>query len=891
MWNPLIVLRRRRRPAEDFAREIGEHIALETERLIAEGWTPSAAADEARRRFGNVGAARERFHDARTFALLESLGHDVRYGLRVLRRAPVVTAIAVLSLALGIGANTAVFTFVNAVLFKALAVQDPARLVWVSGDPRFPTMSYPVVARFRALPDVFAGVAAVNSLDRSNVVIDHQPADPRSVRVHLVTGDYFALFGVHAAKGRTITMDDERALGAHPVVVISDSYWRSRFDHRPDVLGHTLTLNATIFSVVGVAPPSFTGEELGEPADVWIPIMMQSEVMIERPNIVMTPRLWVRMLARLNPAVTAAQAAARATQFYRSVLVESGPGREPLTPAQAATFQITLNSETRGYAPSRRDASDPIVVAWVIVGLVLAIACVNVTGLLLVRAAAREREITTRLAIGASSSRIARLLLTEGALIGAAASVLGIAIAFIGVRWLDHVATSGMTTYKLSLVPDARVLGLTLGVSLVAMFAIGLGPAYRAARLSVATGLKASATRGVTSRARLGKTLAVAQVALALVLLVAAGLFSRTLVELERQDTGFDREHILEAFTAPEQANLSGTRLAALYDAVAQHVSVLPDVRDVVVSSRGLLSQCAGMVRTTVPGRQTRPDNPDFVAYNITMPGFFRAAGMQLVAGRDFDAGDVAGHQRVAVISESMSRHYFGTRNAIGMRYGTARDEGAPIEVVGIARDAKDASLRDADVDMMYLPYRQSMRGLNQMRVIVRTRGDPATLAPAVRRILHDLEPTLPVTSVEPIRAQMGRSIAMERFTALVSLFFGAVALFLAALGVFALVSHTVVARTSEIGIRMALGGTRVGVLQMIARENLMVVGAGIAVGVVLAMFAARAITARLFAVSPTDPSTFIGAAAVMLVTALVALIVPATRATRVDPAVSLRHE
>jgi predicted permease len=328
-----------------------------------------------------------------------------------------------------------------------------------------------------------------------------------------------------------------------------------------------------------------------------------------------------------------------------------------------------------------------------------------------------------------------------------------------------------------------------------------------------------------------------------------------------------------------------------LYDAIVQRVGALPDVRDVVASSRGLLTQYSGMVRTTVPGRTTAPGDPDFIAYNVTMPGFFRAAGMRLVAGRDFDAGDVADHQRVAVISESMARHYFGTRNAIGMRYGIARDEGAPIEVVGIVRDAKDASLRDADIDMMYLPYRQNTRGLSQMRVIVRTRGDPAALAPAVRRILHELEPTLPVTAVEAIRAQMGRSIAMERFTALVSLFFGAVALSLAALGMFAMVSHAVVTRTSEIGIRMALGGTRAGMLRMIVRENLVIVGAGIAGGVVLAMLAARAITARLFGVSPTDPSTFVGAAAVMVVAALAAVMVPATRATRVDPAVTLRHE
>ena len=895
MWltRQLRRLTRRARPDEDFAEEIASHLALEADQLSDEGRLPHDATIEARRRFGNVGHARERFHDSRGFPAIQSIVDDVHYAVRILRKSPVFTATAVLSLALGVGANTAVFTLVNAVLFKELAVTDPARLVWVRSDDRFPTMSYPTVVHFRERGTGFANVAAVYSLDRANVSIDHAAADPRSVRVHLVSGDYFPLFGVHAAAGRLLSMDDERVLDGHPVVVVSDAYRRAHFtDGAP--IGHTLALNGTTFTIIGIAPASFTGDELGEPADLWIPMMMQSEVMTERPNIVNTPRSWVRMLARLKDNVAEQTAAEIATQVYRQQLSNEFAGDPQWTPEKAAGVQITLHSERRGYAPSRVDAAEPMVVVWAIVVLVLVIACVNVSSLLAVRAAARQREVATRLALGATVARVARVFLAEGAVIGGAASVVGIAVAFAGVRWLERIAASGVTAYRLPVAPDARVLSLTLAASLATILVCALAPARRAVRLAGANGMHASMSLGAragSARMPVVKALLVAQVAMALVLLTAAGLFVRTLAKLEYQDVGFDRDHLVEAFTEPDQINLSGTRLAGLFDETLNRVRTLPGVASVAASSRGFMTRFAGMVRTNIPGYVPKPDESEFVAYNYVTPGFFRTAEMTMIGGRDFTAADLGGAPRVAIISESMARHYFGSANALGKRYGTGRDEGAPIEVVGIVRDAKDASLRDADVEMMYLPYRQAEGRLGQMRVIVRSVGDPRPLVPLVRRTLHELAPQLPISEVAPITVQMSRTIAMERFTTLASGFFGAVALLLAALGIYATATHVVETRTPEIGVRMALGATADSVVRMILRDHFKLVFAGLGAGVVVAGFAARAVSARLYGVSPADVTSFGVAVGVMLLTSIFAVLVPARRATLVDPVETLRCE
>jgi hypothetical protein len=430
--------------------------------------------------------------------------------------------------------------------------------------------------RFRERKGPFASVAAVYSLDRANIAIDHRPADPRPARIHLVTGDYFTTFGVTASAGRLLSMSDERALGAHPVAVISDAYRRGRFADRSVVLGHTLTINGTTFTIVGIAPPSFTGDELGEPADLWIPLMMQSEVMTDRPNILMTTRLWLRMVARLEAGMTTASAARDATGIYRQKLAEQFGGSPLWAGAAPSTFHITLESERRGYAPSRGDAAEPMLVVLAIVILVLTIACVNVAALLLVRSASRDREVATRLALGASTARVSGVFLAEGMLIGALATGLAVAVAAVGVRWLERVGASGMIAYRLSVAPDGRVIALLATISALTMLVCGLVPARRVARLARGRLHSSMALGGqrTMSHGPLGNAFVAAEVALTVMLVTAAGLFVRTLVKLEHQEMGFDRDHMLEAFTEPDQINLGGAQLAALFEESVQRIAL-----------------------------------------------------------------------------------------------------------------------------------------------------------------------------------------------------------------------------------------------------------------------------------------------------------------------------
>jgi predicted permease len=883
---------RRRRAEEDFADEIESHIALEAERLAAEGWDAAEANDEARRRFGNRGAAKEQYHESRVWPLIEGLIQDVRYALRALKRTPVFTTVAILSLALGIGANTAVFSFVNAALFRPLPVAHPERIVSVSPDPGlFTTIDYPTVVSFRAYPRLFDAVAAVRPIERANITIDGNPVGRATV--HLVTGDYFSVFDVRASVGRVITMEDERAPGQHPVVVISESYWRSAFGGVLDVVGKSLTLNGVNYAVVGVAPARFTGDEIGLPADLWIPLMMQGAVMPEQSRGLMTSVRFYRMLARLKPSVSIEQATREATAVYRQIAREPRSDAPALSEEELAKLQVMIVSNRRGRTPAIDDKGSQMVVLWAIVALVLAIAYVNVAGLLLVRAAAREREFSTRLALGAGVGRIARLLLAEGAVIGVAASLLGVGLAVLGARWLAYAAASGTQPLRLNLSADARVLGLTIAASLMAILVCGLAPAVRLRQLSLAAGLKASRLgRAGRGPSWFGRGLVVAQVALAVTLVVAAGLFTRTLSALQEQDTGFEPQRLLEAAAVPEQANIGGERLAALFDAVIERMRAMPGVEDAAVATHGLLSGTGtGAVNTTVVGYVRPPEELPFVPYNYVTPTYFHTAGIRLLAGRMLEAGDAAGRPLVVVVSASMARHFFGSASAVGQHLYFSSNPNALVEIVGVVHDTKDRSLRDAEGMLLYLPYRQDLRRLRGMSVVVRTKGDPAELTPLLRRTLRELEPTLPLTSVAPMRTQMLSTITMDWFTAVATTFFGVVSLLLAAIGMFAVAAQAVNARTSEIGIRMALGGTRGSVMRLIVGDNMLLVVIALGLGNGLAYVAARAIQARLFGVAPGDPTSFAAATTIMIGAALVAALPPARRAARTDPAISLRHE
>jgi predicted permease len=579
--------------------------------------------------------------------------------------------------------------------------------------------------------------------------------------------------------------------------------------------------------------------------------------------------------------------------MYRQILTDRFVTKQTMTTAaDIAKNSLEVTSAARGYAPERLTITRPIFIVWGIVGLVLVIACVNVAGLMIARATTREREIATRLAIGAGRWRITRQLLAEGMLLAALGGGAGMLVAWAGVQSLDRVVNSGLDPLTLNIAPDVRVLGVTISVCVLTGLLCGLAPALRVSRLSLVPSLKSmqsTSLRPRRGRLGLGQTLVVAQVGLSLALVVAAGLFARTLVNLEHQSVGFDRSRVLLAWAAPTQAGLTKARLADLYDAAIDRVGRLPGVRAVAVSSRGILGPVGSGSPIRVPGYVARPTDDYFVSWNIVTPAFFSTAGIQLLAGRDFGPLDVASGQRVAIVSEALAKHYFGGESPIGKRFGMRNGTDFPLEVIGVAHDAVDMSVRSGGAEMIYLPHRQDAEHMGEMCVIVRTDGPPAALAEAVRRALHDVDSALPVVSVSAMDEQVSRTLVEERVIALLSGLFGALALALAAVGLYAIVAQSVATRSPELAIRLALGGAPGDVLGLILRESLSVVGIGIVVGLAGARFAARSIANQLFGVSTFDPWTIGVAVILMLFAATLAAWAPARRAALTDPMNALR--
>ena len=877
--------------------ELRDHLERETEKLIALGHSRTDATRRARLAFGSLDDAKEQSRDARGVLAFETLVRDTRYALRILAKTPVFTAVAVLSLAIGIGANTAVFSVVNAIWLKPLAIRDPGSLVMVSPDDRIQECDYPLANAFRARTDVFADLAGVGVTQRSNISIGGDPnaVEPRPAGIHMVTGNYFALLGVSAALGRVIGPDDDRLAGGHPVVVISDAYWRRRFAADAAVVGRTLGLNGLIYTVIGVAPATFTGDVLGRPAELWMPVMMQAQIMVERPGLLTNPRPpWLRMLARLAPGVTPERAAAMLTTMYQQTLMDRIPLRQTiLTSAEVARERMLILPAGRGYSGARAAIARPVLITWGLVALVLLLASVNVAGLLLARAMTREREIATRLAIGAGRARIARQLLTEGMTLAAISGALGVAAAWFGIRSLENVVHSGADPLSFDVSPDGRVLVVTLVICLLTGLVAGLAPALRANRTSLVPSLIGSRDvghRGRLARFGLGPSLVVTQVALSLTLVVAAGLLTRTLLNLRDRDVGFDRSRILLAWASPSQAGLVKDRLAPLYGAALTELSGLPGVRSVAVSSRGVLGSSATGSPIRVPGYVARPTDDYFVGWNLVTPNFFVTTGIRIVAGRAFTSGDIAGSQQVAIISQSLASHYFGIENPVGKRFGIRIADDFPLEVVGVARDVVDQSLHESSaVDMIYLPYAQDIAHLSEMCVIVRTEGPPPAFAESVRRTLRQVESSLPVLSVVSMDDHVAAALVQERLITILAGVFGALALGLASIGLYAIIAQSVSARTSELAVRVALGGSPKSVVSLILSESLMVVAAGIVAGIAITMAAVRAIAHQLFGVSAFDPATVIGAIVIMTGATGLAAMIPALRAARTDPIAALR--
>ncbi len=839
---------------------------------------------------------------------------DLRYGIRMLLKNPGFTCMAVLTLALGIGANTAIFSLIDAVLLKMLPVKNPEQLVLLSHtnsrtvSSRF---SYSAYQRFHDHNDVLSGILGYYPL-RMTVSVDGRP-EP-AVSGQIVTGNYYAVLGVNAALGRTIIPDDDRAPGASPVCVISHNYWQQRFARDPAIVGKTIHLSGAPFTIIGVTPPEFYGLEVGSSLDISIPVTMQEQVTPGIPSFMQYGGDRFSVMGRLQPGVTIDQAQAGLKLVYQQFLADrfarlSDSPKGKKQPSQSMLEpRLTLVSGSRGLSELRRQFSQSLFVLMSAVALVLLIVCANVAGLMLTRATARRKEIAVRLALGAGRLRLIRQLLTESVLLAVLGGLLGLLFTYWGTRLLLPLLSQGEFPLHLDLSPDTRVLGFTAAVATLTGLLFGLAPAFWATRVDLQATLKNDSQWYGRRGAHLtfGQVFVIAQVALSLMLLVGAGLFMRSLQKLKQVDAGFARENILVLRLEPVESDRKTRahvlpRLNALYEELVSRVEKLPGVRQASlvgyspISRRewAVMGQDADLnqviyVRGYTPqsGEETR------VHWMQVYPNSFGTLGIPLVSGRDFTEQDDWEAQKVAVINESMAHHFWGNENPLGRRFGIGIPErSGEIEIIGVVKDAKYKSLREEDRPMYYLPFNQANTGRGQMTLIVRTVADPTPLAAAVQSEARALDPIMPMFEVETLEGQVAASLTQERLVATLSSVFGLLALFLSCLGLYGILSYAVARRTNEIGIRMALGAERSDLLWLVLRDALRLTLIGAALGIPAALAAARLVSSQLFGIGAADPFTICLATLALLAVAVVAGYLPARRATRVDPLVALRYE
>jgi predicted permease len=819
------------------------------------------------------------------------------------------TAIAVLSLALGIGANTSIFSFVNAVLLRSLPVSEPDRLVYVfSGNRNTPynVASYPDYVDFHDKNEVFSALAAYASITLS--LNSNDQAD--TISGQIVTGNYFDALGVHAKLGRTFLPEEDTTPGAHPVAVISYGLWQSRFAGDPQIAGRQMLLNGQPFTIVGVAPAEFNGAVTGETNDIYVPMAMQALVRPPRggysgekdPDLLSKrgPR-WLDMIGRLKPGMPAEQAQA-AMSTLAAQLAQAYPDTNKEVTA-------TISPVSKGDPTQRGTLLSVAGLLLVVVGLVLLIACANVANLLLARAAGRRKEISIRLALGASRGRLIRQLLTESVLLALLAGAGGLLLAVWLVDMLRAYSPPGNffpVAFDFSL--DKSVLAFTLLLSVLTGLIFGIAPALQASNPDLVTALKDETAMlpgasGAGRRFSLRNLLVVAQVALSLVLLISAGLFLRSLQQAQRIDPGFNPEHVL---TMPLNINLlryTKTQGQEFYRQVLERVAALPGVQSATLTRTPPLSGASRQSSVMIAGREgpDRANNNESsgggseeIHNNVTLASsvalnYFQTLSIPLLRGRDFNAHDMEGAPGVVIINETFAKRYFPNQDPLGQRVSLNGAQGPWLEVVGLARDGKYITLGETPAPFLYQPLAQ--RHESGMTLLVRTSGDPASSATAVRREVQAIERNLPLTNARTMPELLSTSLFPARMGAVLLGVFGLLALLLASVGLYGVMSYSVARRTREIGIRMALGAQRTDVLRLVLRESMTLVAVGMLLGLIAAFAATRLLAGFLYGVSPTDPVAFIGIAILLAVVALVASLVPARRAANVDPMVAFRYE
>ena len=875
---------RRKRRASDFSEEIRSHLDLEADDLRGEGLCGDEAEATARRSFGNITAIEERFHEKGRFVWFDALAQDLRYSLRIMVRSPGFTIAAVLTLALGIGANTAIFSLIDSVLLRLLPVHEPASLYFINnggtnavgGSP-----PYPCFEGIRAQSRSFTGMAAFTS--RSEKI--RLGGNLETANIGLVSGSFHEVLGLRPAVGRLLTADDERL--SPPAAVISYGYWQRRFGANPEAVGKTFSLDERTFTIVGVAPRDFFGLNPGVAEDVTVPITIAAFAITGKES------WWFKAVARLKPGVTPENARAEIDPIFKAYLNE----RAGISAERRRQYfnQIVLTPASRGLDTLRRQFSEPLLALMCVVALVLLIACANITNLLLARAATRRREFAVRVAIGAGIGRLLRQLMTETLLL----FVLGAAAGVLFARWVVQAliafVSAGTVPIRIPLHFDWRILGFTAGIALLTALLFGWGPIRRAVRTDPHGAMKdGERATGSKSRIELARLLVVFQVALSLVLLVGAGLFIRTLGNLRHVDAGFRADNVLtlsvelldSTYSEEDDRNAAWSRLL-------EAVHAIPGVRSASLSRLTPLGGVGRGVSVRVPGFQPRSERDWDIEQDHVSEGYFETLGIGVVAGRVFERTDTVGSPRVALLNESAARLYFPDRNPLGesIHLMTSPTTYEVFRVIGIVKDVKHDSLRAAANRCVYIPVRQPRDGMFRLTLAIRTASNSSPITAAVRQAVGRTGVDILVTRVGTLAQQVDANLLQERLISILSTGFGILALLLSAVGLFGVLAYSVARRTSEIGIRMALGARPGDVSSEILWQTLLLVAAGIVIGAPCGVLATRTVESLLYGVKPADPWVLTGCAILLGVVALGASYLPARRAARIDPVVALRHE
>jgi predicted permease len=881
-------LLRRRRIEAQLDAELRDHIERQVADYMSSGLSKQDAVRQARLDLGGIEQVKELCRDVRGARWLEELAQDARYGLRILRKQPSFTIAAVLSLALGIAASTAIFTLIDATLLKSLPVREPHRLVELltdrGGEQPGNAFSNQALTAFRDRATTTDIIASHQW--RFFVVIDDMP--PEQATGQYVTGDYFAVLGIHAAHGRTIAAHDD-AVDAPPVAVLGHAYWQRRFNGDRSVIGRPLKLDDHLFTIVGVAPASFRGLVVARDVDFWLPLAVERSM--RSPTWTASPGYkWLQVVGRVKDGYSLEQAGAELSSLFHDAVIEPELTitKNPGARERYVRWRLVVEPARTGLAMVRQQYGEPLMVVLAISVCVLVIACVNVANLLLARVGSRRHEVAVRVSLGARRARIVRQLLTESVLLSAGGAILGLGLAYAACRYLVGIFAVSRTPLALDVTPDVRVLAFATTLTLVTALGFGIAPSWNATQATSPASSLQSGRRvvGRRNRGSVNRSLVIAQITISVVMLFCGGLFLRSLQNIRAIDTGFESHAVL---LIEGESSLRKPDPDRQHTIVREIVTRLTTIAGVRAASVAEVTPIQGGGVTLDLWLEPYRDLPRRQAGNVYInwvgPGYLSTMTTPIHAGRDFTWQDSATSPKVALLNRTAARRYFADHNPIGSRINDM------YEVVGVVGDAKYLEVRESIQPTVYLHWFQQTHNVSGLQFTIRTDGTRVPVAAMAREVIREVAPTLAVTKTSTLDEQVDASIVRERMLSILSGWFACLGLTLAAIGLYGVMAYSVARRTSEIGIRMALGAAASQIAGMVVREALLLTVSGIVIGIGAALLISRTLAALLFDVQPNDPLTALAVVVVMVATGLVATYAPSRRAVRIEPTVALRTE